>query len=237
MTTDGHPGPAARNRLLATLPRADSRRLLPHLEPVVIGMPAVLYEPGMPMAHVYFPADCVFSLLTVLQDGTAVEGATVGNEGLLGLPVVLGIDIVPVRVLCQLSGTALRMPATAFRDELTTGGALARLVQRYTYVLFNQIAQSVACNQRHSIRQRCARWLLATHDRVGGDGFGLTQEFLAAMLHVRRASVNEAAGLLRDTGCIRYWRGQVTILDRQQLEAAACECYRVVRAHYDSFLT
>ena len=236
MTTDGHPGPAARNRLLATLPRADSRRLLPHLEPVAIGMPAVLYEPGMPMAHVYFPADCVFSLLTVLQDGTAVEGATVGNEGLLGLPVVLGIDIVPVRVLCQLSGTALRMPATAFRDELAAGGVLARLVQRYTYVLFNQIAQSVACNRRHSIRQRCARWLLLTHDRVGSDGFELTQEFLAAMLQVRRASVTEAAGGLRDDGCLRYARGWLTILDRPRLEAAACECYGVIKAQFDHFL-
>src|SRR3712207_4518162 len=159
MTNDGRTAPRARNRLLATLPQPDYERLVSRLEDLAIDAPTVLYEPGAPLTHVYFPEDCVFSLLTVLADGRAVEVATIGNEGLLGLPLLFGLDAANGRVLCQIAGRMRRITAAAFREELAAGAALTGLVHRYAGVLFDQVIQSVACNGAHSVSQRCARWL------------------------------------------------------------------------------
>jgi CRP-like cAMP-binding protein len=224
------------NRLLAALPRQDYERLLPSLEIVTSGIKEVVYEPNGPIAYVYFPINSIFSLLTIMADGAALEYATVGNEGMVGLPIFLGAETMPSRAFSQVPGDAMRMKAEVFREAANTVGPLHDVLLRYTQALVNQIAQTAACNRLHSIEQRCSRWLLMTHDRVAGDQFVLTQEFLGLMLGVRRQGVNAAAGLLQKAGLIRYRRGQITVLDRQGLEAASCECYRVIRREFDRLL-
>ena len=223
------------NRLLASLPQAAYAQLLPQLEPVTLVLRQVLAEPGEPIGHVHFPTTAVVSLLTVLERGTAVETATVGNEGMVGLPLFLGTDRAPGKAVCQVAGTSLRLPAAAFRTAAADGPLHARL-HRYTQALFTQVAQVVACNPVHLIEARCARWLLMTHDRVGTDRFPLTQEFLAQMLGVRRSTVTVAASRLQQAGLIRYRRGILTVVDRARLEAAACECYRVVADEFHRLL-
>jgi len=224
------------NRLLAALPRQDYERLRPSLEIVTSGIKDLVYEPNGPIAYVYFPLNCVFSLLTIMADGTAIEYATVGNEGMVGLPVFLGAETMPSRAYTQVPGEAVRMKAELFREAARPVGPLHDVLLRYTQALVSQLAQTAACNRLHSIEERCSRWLLMTHDRVAGDQFVLTQEFLGLMLGVRRQRVNAAAGLLQKAGLIRYRRGQITILDRQGLEAASCECYRVTRREFDRLL-
>ena len=229
-------GPTGVNRLLAALPPEEYQRLLPHLERVRLPFQSVLYEPGAPITHVYFPIDGVLSLLTLMRDGRAAEAATVGNEGMTGLALVMGSDSAHDRVLCQVPGEALRMTATTFREALARGGALSWVLRRYAQALFNQIMQTAACNHLHRVDQRCARWLLLIHDGVGADQFPLKQEFLALMLNVQRPTVTQVAGTLRDAGCIRYSRGKVTIMERGALEAVACECYRVIRDQFRDML-
>ena len=221
MAAHGDGASAVRNRLLAALPPEEYQPLLPDLEPFPLDFQYVLYEPGAPITHVYFPINCVVSLLTVMQDGTALEAATVGNEGMVGLPLFLGVVTAPDRAFCQIPGDAMRMTATAFRAAVTREGTLSRLLRRYAHVLFNQVAQGAACNRLHPVQQRCARWLLLTHDRVGAGHFPLKQEFLAAMLSVQRPTVTQVAGMLREDGCIKYSRGNLSIVDRRALEAAA----------------
>ena len=230
------PTPPTGNRLLDSLPRADIERLRPHLEAVSVGVKHVVYEPNGPIKHVYFPTGCVISLVTYLEDGASVEMATVGREGMVGLPIFLGADTMPSRAFGQVPGDALRITAAAFTEEIKRNGPLVRVLNRYTQALFNQVAQTTACNRVHLVEQRCARWLLQTHDRVGSDQFFLTQEFLAQMLGVRRSGVSAAAGLLQKAGLIRYARGRITILDRPGLESAACECYGVIKREFDRLL-
>jgi CRP-like cAMP-binding protein len=182
---------------------------------------------------VYFPTNCVISLVTYLKDGTSVEMATIGLEGMVGLPVFLGSDTMPSRAFGQVAGDSLRITAAAFTAEIERNGPLVRVLNLYTQALFNQVAQTTACNRVHLVQQRCARWLLQTHDRVGSDHFFLTQEFLAQMLGVRRSGVSAAAGLLQKAGLIRYARGWMTVLDRPGLESAACECYGVIKKEFD----
>jgi CRP-like cAMP-binding protein len=191
-------------------------------------MGQVLYEPGDTIAHVYFPLDAVCSLLTLLDDGTTVEAAMAGVDGMVGLPLFLGLESDVVRTLAQVPGPAVRMTANAFRAALGQDGDLATVLRRYTQALMAQMSQSIGCIPRHPIEERCARWLLRTHDLVGADEFVLTQDFLSRMLGVRRASVTVAAGMLQQAGLIRYHRGRITILDREGLESASCECYRVI---------
>ena len=224
------------NRLLDSLPRADIERLRPHLEAVSVELMHVIYEPDRPITHVYFPAGCVISLVIYMDDGAAVEMATVGREGMVGLPIFLGADTMPSRAFGQVPGPALKITAAALTEEIERNGPLVRLLNRYTLALFNQVAQTTACNRVHLVEQRCARWLLQTHDRVGSDQFLLTQEFLAQMLGVRRPGVSAAAALLQKAGLIRYARGRITILDRPGLEAAACECYGVIKREFDRLL-
>lgn len=230
------PGIAAKNRLLAALPLEEYERFLPNLETVSLPLKYVLYEPNKPIEHVYFPIHGVVSLVTIMEDGVAVEIATVGNEGMIGLPVFLGSEIIPMKAFSQIPGKGMRIKADVFKDLVNQGSPLHGLLQRYTQALFNQTAQSAACNRLHSIEERCCRWLLMIHDRVDSDEYLLTQEFLSQMLGVRRASVNVVASILQKARLIRYSRGRITILDRLGLEAASCECYARIKQEFDRLL-
>jgi CRP-like cAMP-binding protein len=227
---------SAQNRILAALPPKELKRLEPKVEAVSLEFKQPVYEPGEPIRHVYFPTSGVVSLVTVMSDDQPVEIATVGREGMVGLPVFLEAGEIPGRAFCQVPGAALRMEAEAFKVEAQWGGGLTSLLLRYTQALFNQVAQSAACNRTHTVEERCARWLLMTQDRVGEDRFPLTQEFMAMMLGVRRATVNVAAGILQRAGFITYMRGRITVLDRPGLESASCECYAKVQSEFDRLL-
>jgi len=222
-------GPVA-NRLLAALPGEDYQRLLAALEPVTLNYGEVLYEPGERVRHVYFPADAHVSLLVAVEDRKALEVALVGREGMVGIAFALGMDKSPVRARVQGTGTALRMAANAFREALAGCPALQQEVHHYAYAKLAQARQTAACNRFHVVEARLAGWLLMTRDRVRLDHFHLTHEFLADMLGVRRVGVTNAAGELQRRKLIRYRRGDIRILDRKGLEAAACSCYGIVKA-------
>jgi CRP-like cAMP-binding protein len=226
----------SRNRLLAALPEDERQQLENALDIVSLGVKHSIAEPGKPFPHVYFPLSGVVSFVMELKDGDMVEIATVGNEGMVGIPVLLGAQESPTRVFFQVAGDAARMKADAFLQIMESLPALQSLLYRYAQVMMNQVAQTAACNHAHAIEQRMCRWLLMTHDRVGQDDFPLTQEFLAQMLGVRRPSVTVVAGMLQQAGLIRYSRGRMTIVDRERLEAASCECYGVVRRETERLL-
>jgi CRP-like cAMP-binding protein len=217
------------NNLLAALPPKDYRRLLAALEPVTLTFGEVLYEPGDPIRHVYFPNDSLVSLLTLADGHLALEVGMVGYEGMVGTPLSLGIDRSPVRALVQGSGTAMRMTSARFRKEFHRCLPLQRALYAYVHVLMTQVTQTAACNRFHVVGARLARWLLMTSDRVRANRFQLTQEFLAHMLGVRRVGVTKAASALQRRKLIRYSRGSITILDRSGLEAASCKCYQIVK--------
>jgi CRP-like cAMP-binding protein len=231
----GPPDPRA-NRLLSLLPEEDYERLLPHMETVPLKLRDIFYNPREPIRHVYFPLTCVGSLVNLLEGGDSVEFGTVGYEGMIGLPVLLQTRSVPTQAICQVAGEAVRVSAEVFQTEMDRAGPVQRLLLRYTQYLFNQMAQTAACNRFHPIEERCSRWLLMTRDRVGRDEFTLTQEFLATMLGVRRATVTVAAGILQEAGLIRYRRGRVKIVDPESLEESSCECYRIIRDEYEALL-
>jgi CRP-like cAMP-binding protein len=239
-TAGGHTGAAADvrhvNRLLAHLQEDDEARLRPYLEPVNLEYKAPLYEAYERIEFVYFIESGVASMVNTMRNGNAAEIGTIGNEGIVGFPILMGDDTAPNSVYVQVPGSALRFPAASFRNELEHSPAMRGLMLRYAHAFFNQVAQSAACAHFHKLEQRCARWLLMTRDRMGSDVFLLTHEFLAMMLGVRRAGVTVAAGLLRDAGLIRYRQGRVTIIDRKGLEARACECYGVSKAEFDRLL-
>jgi CRP-like cAMP-binding protein len=224
--------PPIRNHLLAVLPDEEYGRLLPHLESVPLPFMGVLYEGGETIKHVYFPDDGLISLLIVMDDETVREIGVIGNEGMLGIAVALGMKTATTRALIQLPGSAMRMKTDALRDELERGGALPNVLRRYSHALFTQVSQSAACVSAHVVDKRLSRWLLMTHDHAPGDEFEMKHEFLAMMLGVTRSVVTRAAGLLQMEKMIRYTRGRVTVLDRRRLEATACECYGVVKAEY-----
>jgi len=224
--------PPIQNQLLAALPGKAYKHLLPHLESVSLPFMEVLYESGEPIKHVYFPNDGLISLLVVMGDETPREVGMIGNEGMLGIPVMLGMNTMPTRALIQMQGSAMRMKAQALRDEVKHGGALQSLLQRYAHALFSQVSQSAACVSAHALDKRLARWLLMTHDRAPGDEFEMKHEFMAMMLGVTRSVVTIAAGRFQNEKLIRYTRGCVTVLDRRGLEAIACECYGVVKEEY-----
>lgn len=217
------------NSLLAALPRQDYERMLAELEPVNLIYGEVLYEPGERVRHVYFPGDAHVSLLVVLDRSNALEVGLVGREGLVGLSLALGVEDSPVRALVQGSGTALRVKAAAFREELARCAPLQREMHRYAYAKLAQARQTAACNRFHLVEARLARRLLMTRDRVRSDHFHLTHEFLAGVLGVRRAGVTTAAVSLQRRKLIRYQRGNISILDRDGLAAASCPCYEIVR--------
>jgi CRP-like cAMP-binding protein len=222
-------GGEAANGLLAALPRQDYQRLLAELELVPLAYGEVMYQPGERIRHVYFPNDAIVSLLTVVQ-GKALEVGLVGREGMVGIPVALGAELALVRAVVQGTGSALRMKAAIFHEALERCVPLQREVQRYAYSKLVEARQRAACNRFHDIEERLARWLLMTHDRVRADRLHVTHEFLADMLGVRRSGVTQAASDLQRRRLIDYRRGDVRILDRKGLEAAACGCYRTVKA-------
>jgi CRP-like cAMP-binding protein len=217
------------NRLLASLPRKSYRDLLPALATVTLDFGDVLYEPGARIRDVYFPGRSVVSLLTVVDGHSALEVGLVGWEGMVGIPLAMGVDISPVRALVQGSGAAMRMSATSFRKAFDASEPLQRGLHRYTHGLMAQITQTAACNRFHVVEARLARWLLMTRDRVGSGQFRLTQDFLSHMLGVRRVGVTQAASALQRQGLIEYQRGNIRIVDNAGLEAAACSCYQLVR--------
>jgi len=226
------------NRLLDALPLPDRRRIAALLEREKGEHKQMLYGPGARIEALYFPVDAVASILTTLSDGAGVEIATVGNEGMLGSPVVLGSDAMPAREFCQIQvpGEVLRMDRGSFEEVLSRDSPFRNVIQLYVQALFTQIAQQVACNALHSVEERCCRWLLLTHDRVQKDTFPITHEFLAQMLGVRRASVTLAAGALQAAGLISYRRGEMIIVDREGLEEVSCECYHLLRDEFDRLL-
>ena len=224
------------NRLLAALSPREMDGIRPHLQRVITQSRDPLWEPNQPITTVYFPVTSVNSVIAVDHHGGEIEVGTIGNEGLVGLSVYLGATTAPGRAFTQIGGESERMDAAVFTRMIESLSALRAVLQRYTQGFLTQVSQSVACNQLHSPDQRLARWLLSCADRVGRPRFELTQEFMAQMLGVRRATVSEAAQELQGRGLIRYSRGTVEILDRTGLTEAACPCYRIVRDEFDKLL-
>lgn len=224
------------SRVLALLPKMERDRILERCERLPIEAKQVLFKSNGVIQHVYFPLSGMASLVLTTASGMTVEVGTVGNEGMVGMPVYFGAKSSPTEGVWQVSGETLRMTAKDFRQELEREGELRPVLQRFSQALINQISQSVVCTNLHPIEQRLSRWLLMTHDRAGTDVFKLTQQYVAQMLAVRRASVTVAAGILQKAGLIRYARGELTVLDRDRLEAGSCECYQVVRREVERLL-
>ncbi|MGH9267573.1 MAG: Crp/Fnr family transcriptional regulator [Acidimicrobiales bacterium] len=226
------------NRLLAGLPPGDRARLAPHLQSEKVELKELLVGAGKRIDRVYFPDTAVVSVLTTMDDGSGVEIATIGNEGLVGLRLFLGTRSMPEREFSQVQvpGEVMAMDAAIFEEEIQARGPLHAVVQRYVQAFFSQVSQQVACNGLHSIEERCGRWLLLTHDRVGSDEFPLTHEFLSQMLGVRRASVTVVAGILQKAGFVSFRRGRMMVIDRAGLEGSSCECYGIIRAEFDRLL-
>ncbi len=228
---------AVKNRLLAALPHEEYDRLQPHLELVHLSTRRTLCEAGDLIEHTYFLNSGMGSLLALTQNGATVEIAMVGNEGMLGIPVVLGAHKTAYRIMVQIPGDAMRIKADVIWTEFKRGGPLQDLLLSYTHALITQISQSAVCNRFHTVEKRLCRWLLIAHDRVDGDTFHLTQEIISYMMGAPRTGVTMAAGTLQDAGLIRYKRGKITIIDRNGLEETACECYRIVSETLDHFLS
>ncbi len=221
------------NRLLRAIPADACARLIAGSEVVTLKRGDLIYQPGEPIRRVYFPADMILSVISVMENGDRVEVGTIGNEGMGGLPAFLESESSPFTVFVQVSGESRAVDAELVNSVAADSPETRALLHRYTQSFLNQSAQSAACNRMHSIEERCARWLLMTHDRVGRDTFDLTQEFLSDMLGVRRAGVTVVCGAFQRAGFIRYRRGHIAILDRAKLEEVTCECYARVRSEVD----
>jgi CRP-like cAMP-binding protein len=224
------------NRLLDRLPEEAYARLAPSLVSVSLELKQLLIQGDDPIRDVYFPTTALISTLVVMEDGSEVETTLTGVEGMVGLPVALGVDFGLSKAICQVPGEAWRLPACAFREALERGRSLDALFKRYAAVVLRQTAQVVACNALHPVPERLCRWLLMSHDRVGRDEFPMTHEFMGEMLGVRRQTVTVVAGTLQGAGLITLRRGIIRVVDRRRLEDAACECYGFIRALYDRIL-
>ena len=235
-TQPSTPSDPRQNHLLAALSPDVQGRLFPHLELAELPLRSLMYESGRPMRHVYFPTDAIISMQYLLESGASTAISVVGNEGLLGINLVIGSESVPSRSLVQSAGHAYRLPRPQVAEEFGRHGELLSLMLRYTQALITQIAQTAVCNRHHSIDHQLCRWLLLSLDRISHNNVTMTQEFIANMLGVRRAGVTRAALRLEATGAIAYERGLIRVLDRQQLEHQSCECYRVVRKETDLLL-
>lgn len=224
------------NHLLASLPAEDYERIQDSLEPEPLGLGDSVCEPYIQMRHVYFPVDSIISLLYVMADGDSAEIAVVGFEGIVGVSLFMGGETTPSRAVVQSGGYAYKLPGCLVKDEFFRGGAMQRVLLRYTQALLTQMAQTAVCNRHHTLDQQLCRWLLLSHDRLASTELYMTQELIANMLGVRREGVTEAAGRLQKAGLIDYHRGHITILERAGLEARTCECYEVVKKEYDRLL-
>ena len=221
------------NRLLGSLPKSSHRFLYPLLERVPLIYNESIYEAGDVINHVYFPESGIISLLASVSKRSSIEVGMVGDEGMAGSTIFLGVNTSSTSAVVQGSGFALRMKASDFTNYATESVPLRRILLRYIHSLLMQISQSAACNQFHTIDERLARWLLATNDRMRSNEFRITQEFLSNMLGVRREGVNKAAGILQGRGLISYLRGNVKIRNRRGLERAACPCYEIIKREYE----
>jgi CRP-like cAMP-binding protein len=226
----------SKNHLLNKLSANDFEQIRRDLEEIELPVKKTIYEPGASITAVYFVTSGVVSMVNEPDSGEIIEFATIGREGMAGFPVLLGSSSMPSRTIVQVPGDALKMQVPALHRAIERSPTLSRLLLRWTMALLNQIAQTTSCNRIHEVQERCARWLLQTHDRVDGDTFELTQEFLSQMLGVHRPTVTVAAGMLHQAGLIRYSRGVITIVDRKGLEAAACNCYRIIADEYERLL-
>jgi len=240
-TADRHAGAADAhevepNRLLRALPLEEYERLLLQLRPHRLPVKLVLIEPDAPITDVYFPREGVCSMIATEQEGGDIEVGTIGPDGFIGLPVLHGADRMPYRIIVQIEGDAWRLSADVFTRVVDERPAVRKLLLRFAQYFADQTAQSVACNRLHTLEERCARWLLMTHDRVHGSAFELTHDFLSMMLGVRRAGVTVAMGALQSAGIVRYTRGRVQVLDRPRLEEASCGCYHITRTAFDRLL-
>ncbi|MBB1076952.1 Crp/Fnr family transcriptional regulator [Rhodoferax sp. 4810] len=227
----------AQNLLLAALPAADLAPLLAHLELVHLPLGQMLFEPGIQMRHAFFPTTCIVSLHYVTESGASAETAGVGNEGVVGVSLFMGGDTTSSSAVVQTAGHAYRLDRHTLKEEFNKGGALQRLLLRYTQALMTQMAQTAVCNRHHSVEQQLCRWLLLTLDRLPDRELVMTQELVASMLGVRRESVTDAAGHLQEAGYIRYRRGHISVLNRAGLEQSVCECYGVVKKELDRLMS
>ena len=221
------------NQILRALPAPERERLYPHLRLVPMSLGMVLYESGARVRHIYFPTDCIVSLLYVLEDGNSAEIAIVGKEGAVGVSLFMGGETTPSRAVVQTPGFAYRLSGTRLKQEFDRHGQMLNLLLRYTQSLITQMAQTAVCNRYHALDQQLCRWLLLSLDRLDSNELKMTQELIASMLGVRREGVTEAAGRLQKQGVIRYSRGKITVLDRPKLERLSCECYGVVKKESD----
>ena len=230
-------GGGVRNNLLALLPRSEQEAVLALAEPVTIEAKQVVFRRDEPIRYIYFPHDCVISLVIDLADGNSVEAMTVGCDGFVGIAVFHGVASSRLAATGQISGDAHRIPTADFERLVRECDQLNGLLHRYSQYVFETVSQSAACNRMHVIEQRCARWLLMSQDRVGRNHFDLTQEFLAEMLGVRRPGVTVAMGALEKAGLISHGRGRIAVIDRPGLEKVACECYRVIKERQRQLLS
>ncbi|HEY9769743.1 MAG TPA: Crp/Fnr family transcriptional regulator [Coleofasciculaceae cyanobacterium] len=220
------------NHILTALPESEYQRIAPHLKPVNLSSGEILLEPHVSTEKIYFPLRAMISLVSIMIDGSTTEIGLIGNEGMIGLPAVLGGGSTTSRSIVQISGSALEVSAEIIRQEFLRGEKLQQLLLLYTQALLTQVSQSAACNRQHNIEKRLARWLLSVHDCMLQDEICLTQEFIANMLGTRRSGVTVAAGILQQAGMIRYSRGKIIILEQKKLEKTACECYRLVQNEF-----
>ena len=227
----------SQNQLLAALPEADLAPLLAHLELVPMPLGQMLFEPGLQMRHAFFPTTSIVSLHYVTESGASAETAGVGHEGVVGVSLFMGGDTTSSSAVVQTAGHAYRLDRHTLKEEFNRGGALQRLLLRYTQALMTQMSQTAVCNRHHSVEQQLCRWLLLTLDRLPDRELVMTQELVASMLGVRRESVTDAAGHLQQSGYIRYRRGHISVLDRAGLERSVCECYGVVKKELDRLLS
>jgi CRP-like cAMP-binding protein len=226
----------AENQILSALLTEERERLFPHLQRVEMPLGSVLYESGDTLRHLYFPSDCIVSLLYVLENGASAEIAVVGKEGAIGVALFMGGETTPNRAIVQSAGFAYRLTGQRVKEEFNRHGQMLHLLLRYTQSLITQMAQTAVCNRHHSVHQQLCRWLLLSLDRLPSSTLTMTQELIANMLGVRREGVTEAAGQLQSLGVIRYSRGQIVVLDRKKLEQLSCECYAVVKKESDRLL-
>jgi CRP-like cAMP-binding protein len=224
------------NHILNALPPEERDRLFPHLSLVSMPLGMVLYESGEALRHIYFPTDCIVSLLYVMKDGASAEIAVVGNEGAIGVALFMGGETTPSRAIVQSAGSAYRLDRKRLKAEFNRHGRMLHLLLRYTQSLITQMAQTAVCNRHHSVNQQLCRWLLLSLDRLQSNELKMTHELIANMLGVRREGVTAAAGELQKVGAIRYSRGKITVIDRAKLEQLSCECYSVVKAETDRLL-